>query len=797
MSCRFVFFIKPKLRSQAIETIKQSSKTQRNSCTMRAKGFSLPACLILGVLAAHLFTRLPPAWVVIMAGAAGLCFLLRSSTRWMAVVTLAACWTLWQFELGLQDRLDPSLNGKLKAMSGVVSSIPEVYPDYVRFRFDPLTGEEQGELPGRLLVYWYRDFPGLSVGENWRLELQLKPPWGRINFQGSDRERWLFSEGIGGLGTVRSGKLLPATGSNSYPFQNVRAYVKEKLTLLLNNERTRGVVQALAIADRSGMSFTDRQLLATTGTSHLLAISGLHVGLAAVGGAWLSRIGLVLLPVPAMARWGFGASLAGGLITALIYATLAGWGVSTQRAVLMMAVAVCTLALNRTVHPARVWLLALAVVFAVDPLSPLGAGTWFSFVAVAVLLLMFVPRTGRVSWWKTALLAQAGVMVTMLPLTLYWFQYFSPVGLLANLGAIPWVSFVVVPLTLSGVAALPVSIAVAGVLFKLAGQASLLLFAFLEFLAGLQGPVPILPAPGLLTVLLAMLGGSLLLLPGGFPGRWLGLFLMLPLFLPPESRTERGSLLIEALDAGQGMAVLLSTENHTLLYDSGPGDGRNKNVVDSVIIPAVANLGRKSPEQIIISHGDLDHAGGLAGLLQYYPSADLIANLPVQPSGLGRCHSGLAWRHDGYEFEVIHPSSSLPYMGNNSSCVLSVNGPGGSILFTGDIARVVEERLKITSLSPHRIVFVPHHGSKTSSSAEFIAAVNPELAIATTGLGNRFGFPREEIRQRYLNTGSKFWSTGECGALRVHVSADGAINAESARRKRNKVWRWPAAPECP
>ena len=758
---------------------------------------SPPACLILGVLAAHLFTQLPPTWIIILSGAAGLCFMAWSSTRWMALIILASCWTLWQFELRLQERLNPLLSGKVISIRGVVSSIPELYPDYARFRFNPLPGNEQKELPGSLLVYWYRDFPGLSAGENWRLELQLKPPWGRVNFQGYDRERWLFSEGIGGLGTVRSGELLPVAGANSYPLQNVRGLVKEKLASLLDDERMRGVVQALAIADRSGMSSTDRKLLTSTGTSHLLAISGLHVGLAAVGGALLTRMSFALLPVFAMARWGFGASLAGGLITALIYAALAGWGVSTQRAVLMMAVVVCTLALNRTVHPARVWTLALAFVFVVDPLAPLGAGTWFSFLAVAVLLMMFVPRTGRVSWWKTALLAQAGVMVTMLSLSIHWFQYFSPIGLLANLGAIPWVSLVVVPLTLSGVALLPVSMAFADVLLNLAGHASLVLFTYLEFLAGLQGPIPILPAPGLLTVLLATLGGLLLVLPGGFPGRWVGLFLLLPLFLPTGSRKERGSLLIEALDAGQGMAVLLSTENHTLLYDSGPGDGRNQNLVGSVILPAVANLGREAPERIIISHGDLDHAGGLSALLDHYPAADLLANMPVQPKGIEKCHSGLAWRHDGFEFEVIHPSSALPYMGNNSSCVLSVTGPGGGILFTGDISRVVEERLRTTNLKPHRMVFVPHHGSKTSSSIRFIAAVGPELAIATTGLGNRFGFPREEIRQRYISAGSRFWSTGECGAVRVLLSPDGLIVAESARRIRNKIWRWPAAPECP
>jgi len=710
---------------------------------------------------------------------------------------LACCWTLWQFEQGLEDRLDPSLSGKVRAVSGIVSSIPQVYPDYARFRFDPLPDDDQPELPGHLLVYWYRDFPGMSVGENWRLEMLLKPPWGRVNFQGGDRERWLFSEGIGGLGTVRSGEYLQADAPNRHFFQRARGFVREKISSLIDDERMRGVVQALAIADRSGMVFADRQLLSSTGTSHLLAISGLHVGLAAVGGAWLARITMLLTPVTVAAHWGFRASLAGALFAALAYATLADWGVSTQRAVLMLAVAAVALALNRAVHPARAWVLALAVVLAADPLAPLGSGSWFSFLAVAVLLALFVPRNGRISWWKTALLAQAGIMVTMMPLTIYWFQYFSPVAFLANLGAIPWVSLVVVPLTLAGVALLPVSMAVAGLLLKLAGQAASVLFLYLEFLDGLLGPVPILPAPGIWTVVLAMLGGVTLLLPAGFPGRWIGIFLILPLFLPPGPRTERGSLLIEALDAGLGLAVLVSTEHHTLLLDSGPGDGGEQNLVGSVITPALAGLGRHAPEQIIISHGDLDHAGGLASLIKHYPAAELFANLPTQPGSIEPCHSGLGWSRDGFDFQVLHPSTALPYLGNDSSCVLSVRGPGASVLFTGDISSAIENRLSTTMPAPHRVLFVPHHGSKTSSSTGFIAAVKPEVSVATASLGNRFGFPRAEIRQRYSDAGSKFWSTGECGAVRILLTADGNIHAESARRKRNRIWRWPAAPECP
>jgi competence protein ComEC len=463
----------------------------------------------------------------------------------------------------------------------------------------------------------------------------------------------------------------------------------------------------------------------------------------------------------------------------------------------MIAAAILTLALRRTVNPPRAYLLALSTVLLIDPLAPLGAGFWFSFMAVAVLLLLFVPRCGKTAWWKAVLLAQAGVMTAMLPAGAYWFQVFSPVGFLANIVAIPWVSLTVVPLTLAGMSLMLLSDGVAGLLLNLAGQASLVLLLFLEFLSRIQGSLPILPPPAIPALLLASLGGLLMLMPGALSLRWLGPFLILPLMLPPSARTESGSLLLEVLDAGQGTAVLLSTADRTLLYDSGPGDGGQQNLLGTVINPALARLGRGAPERIVISHGDLDHAGGVSGLALRYPDAQWNVNLPLAKPPHAECRSGLVWTWNEFEFEAIHPSSGLPYLGNDSSCVLSVRGKSGSVLLAGDISSAVENRLERAQLLPHRVLLVPHHGSLTSSGKDFIAAVRPEMAIATASLGNRFGFPRPEIVQRYTEAGSRFWSTGECGALRVHIAADGVIQATSARRQRNRIWRWPAAPHCP
>jgi len=764
--------------------------------------WSLPAALITGVLAAHQLSGQPPYWLIIPITFSALAFFPWRRTRLLAIFLLAGCWTLWHFGHRLDDRLDPSLNGSEMLVEGVVSGIPEVYPDYTRFRFRPLPGATEQKLPGLLLVYWYRDRPELAVGERWRLELQLRPPWGRINFQGPDRERWLLANDIGGLGTVRAGELLAGPTATEYPLQRLRSRIRERVASLVKNERARGVVQALSIADRSGLTFTDRQLLMSTGTSHLLAISGLHVGLAAVGGAWLSRLLFALLPFAPFRRLGFRASLGCGLFVALAYAALAGWGVSTQRAVLMLAVAVVALLLSRAISPARAYLMALCAVLVIDPLAPLGAGFWFSFLAVAVLLLVFSTRTGKIAWWKTVLLAQAGVMIVLLPASAHWFQLFSPIGFLANVVAIPWVSLAVVPPTLVGVTMLAISSEIAGILLSLAGKAALALFAFLEFLSQLQGTMPVLPPPGILAVLLASIGGFLMLLPRGMSWRWMGPFLMLPLFLPLDSRTDNGSLLVEILDAGQGTAVLLSTVDRTLLYDSGPGDGHEQNLVNTVIRPALAGLGQAAPERIVISHGDLDHAGGMKTLAGHYPQAQWNVNLPQQPWEYGPCRSGLRWKWSGFEFEALHPSGGLPYLGNDSSCVLSVrrttaSGWAGSVLLAGDISSAVEHRLAGVALGRHRILLVPHHGSMTSSSQEFIARVRPQLAIATTGLGNRFGFPRSEIVERYIAAGTEFWSSGACGAIRIRLAADGGIHTESARRKRKRIWRWPAARECP
>jgi len=717
--------------------------------------------------------------------------------RLPALALLACCWALSCFYFRIQDQLDPVLANQVLTVRGHVSSIPSQRADSVRFRFVTDPASSTDGLPETLLVSWYRDWPELRVGQYWQLELRVKPPWGGVNFQGSDKERWLFAQGIGGQGTVREGRMIAPASGGRYRVNSLRERVLQSIAERVSDERSRGVIQALATADRSGLASPDMALLAATGTSHLLAISGLHVGLAATGGMWLSRLLFLFLPLSRMGGATYLIMVAGGLLSALCYAALAGFGIPTLRSVLMLSVVLSAVVLHRAIHPARALVSSLAVILLIDPFAPLGAGMWFSFIAVAALLWVFLPRTGNLKWWQTLLMAQTGVILVLFPVGAAWFNTFSPSGFAANLLAIPWVSILVVPLVLAGLLALPLSGALAGLLWSIAGWASSVLFEVLEWIGGLQGQLPVLAPPGVLQAVLALAGAAILLLPRGVPVRWLGCFLVAPLLFPPGQRVPPGVVSMEVLDVGQGTAVLVSSGAYSLLYDSGPGDGKDIDLVRGVIVPALAMEGPDAPVQVIISHGDLDHAGGLQSLLTLYPEAEYRANLGHGRILLDSCHTPQRWNWPGVAFRTLHPSAHLPYLANDSSCVISVQGAGGRLLLSGDISEAVENRLVTEGVEPHTLLLVPHHGSRSSSSQAFIGQLNPEAAVATASLGNRFGFPRPEIRARYEAQEARFWSTGECGALRIVLERDGSLRAGSARRMRNRIWRWPAGSNCP
>ena len=721
-------------------------------------------------------------------------------------VMIWACSALLQ---RVEQRLDRVLEGQTVELVGFVASLPVATEDYTKFTFTA------DSLKSDLLVYWSKDRQPVYFGERWRLVVKLRAPRGTVNFQGGGREMWLFSENFGAVANVETGSMVHARRGWRYAVGGIRERIRQKL--LQPEERqpeeqqdisagrdfsARGILLALAIADRSAISPADRNALTLTGTGHLTAISGLHIGLAAIAGFWITRLLLLFVPFAWVSRRTLDLSWLGSWLTALSYAGLAGFGISTQRALIMLSVLVLTQITRRHVAPFRPLMLALFMVLLVDPIAPLRPGFWFSFAAVAALLFVLANRAGRSTWWSAVTKAQVTASLATLPVAVFWFQTLSPGGPGANLLAIPWVSLVVVPLTLLGVVLLPISDRLSEMLWMLGEWSAHLMLEVVHWISALSQHVqPLAPPVSVSLAVLAFVSALVLMLPGGIRCRWLAALPLILIVIPASSSTSKDMINIEFLDIGQGLSVIVDSAGHSLLYDSGPGQPGDWDQVAPVIAPALARRARVEPARILISHADLDHSGGLASLRKRYGHSLYTGNLGNHPreswKDVSACVEGTWWQWGDTRFHVLHPSTGLPYLGNDSSCVMSIRNGDASVLLTGDISTSVEQRLAMTGLTSHQVLQVPHHGSSSSSGEDFLAAVRPVSAVASTGYGNRFGMPHDDVQKRYARHGRALWTTADCGAIEIMLDKNGLMKARSARRERAALWRYPPARDCP
>ena len=623
------------------------------------------ALLISGAVSPYLFdATLPDALVFILV------FLLaplalNRSFRFALLFPAFFFLTTLAINQRLEQRLPETHNKSVQIVSGVIDSLPLHRSDYLQFIFLP--DSKSSDVPVRLKVSWHIskvsdgevDLPAVHAGERWQLHLQLRTTRGRVNFHGVDPERWLFAEGIAARAYVQAGQNILLSAPGLLNLQHWRESVLEKLETSAADVPAFRILTALAIADRRAMLNRDRDIFGATGTGHLLAISGLHIGLAAVMGFYLGRFLLLFFPYVAGLRASIALPWTGAWLMALCYAALSGFGVSTQRALIMLSVATVVFLCRRRIHPALAWMIAMSLVLLRDPLAPLRAGFWFSFVAVAVLLLLFAPRYGPMPAWRRVIYAQFGISLVMAPLGMYWFQQASLPGLFANLVAIPVVSLVVVPLILIGLLLLWLPGTLATWALWLAGYTTQALYWYLEQLAALQ-PIVLSATrtPSLASTLLAMLGALLILLPKGLPGRLAGVLLMLPMLVPVANPLGPFETRVDMLDVGQGLAVLVGNRDYLLVYDTGPGNGRSGEAawhfVDSTVAPMVAAHGQ-IPDLVIASHADLDHAGGLERLREIYPNSEFMANLPVPVKAIGACIAPARWTSGDLSFNVLHP----------------------------------------------------------------------------------------------------------------------------------------------
>ena len=779
----------------------------QNNNDQRAGGWATPAPLG-AVLGPALQLQQPALWegaayAAMAAAAIGLLLWARSrKARARSLIILMALALLGFGLTGLRasrfaaQGLDPALEGRDVTVTGIVAAMPQRSETGLRFRLkveSATVGGSPVRLVPQLYLGWYggavpdaagrmellRQAPELRAGERWQMNVRLKAPHGNSNPHGFDYELWLWEQGLQATGYVRAGPNDPPpqrlADTWRHPVERARQAVRDAVFERVADRRTAGLLAALIVGDQNAIDRADWDIFRATGVAHLMSISGLHVTMFAwaaallVGTLW-RRSQRLCLAWPAQH-----AALVGGVLLATGYALFSGWGVPAQRTVWMLAaVGLLRLSGRRWPWP-QVWLLACAVVVAVDPWALLQPGFWLSFVAVGVLFATdggphaaeLSSRVKRATARLGAMLREQWVVtVALTPLTLLLFGQVSVVGLLANALAIPWVTLVITPLAMAGVVLAPS--------WELAAWAMRALEIYLHWLAALPFATVSMPAPPLWAGAAGVFGGLLIAMRLPWPARLLGLPLLLPVLLWQADRPGAAQFELLAADIGQGNAVIIRTAAHTLLYDSGPRYSPESDAGHRVLVPLLRALDERV-DTLMLSHRDSDHTGGAAAVLAMQPQAALLSSIEdghelqaLRPSQ--RCAAGQRWQWDGVDFEVLHPSAG-DYQANNKSnamsCVLRISNGVHTVLLAGDIEQAQEARLAQQGAALKAdLLLVPHHGSKTSSSDAFLDAVRPSLAVVQTGYRNRFGHPAAPVLERYRLRAIPVIDSPHCGAAR-------------------------------
>ncbi|MGF1644577.1 MAG: DNA internalization-related competence protein ComEC/Rec2 [Thiotrichales bacterium] len=750
---------------------------------------------LTGVLYLQSFAILPGlGWVSAAVPALAVLFL-HPRWRWPAAAVVGFCWALLQGHLQLYPSLDESLIGKDLTIEARVVGVPEVQPDRIRFTVTPAASavDRAPPLPDRILLTWYRDRQTVATGEVWRLRVRLREPRGFSNPGGFDYERWLFEQGVRAVGSVRVDTANQRLAEAGWSVDATRAAISQRISALVGEHPQVGVIKALALGMRQEMSQATWEVFIQTGTNHLMAISGLHIGLVALLGfvsfkavwRWVPRL---MLWVPAQRA----AALA-SLLFAGVYAALAGLSVPTQRALIMQAVIVLAVWFGWRLSATSTLATALLAVLLYDSLSVLSVSFWLSFGAVAWLLWlarMHHGMRGPGAWIGM----QLGISLGLLPLTIWMFGQGALISPLANLLAVPWVSFLVVPLVLLGVVAIGISDSAARVLLELAGVLLEWLLLGLQQLSALPYAFVRLPAAPWWLTAGAFVGLLIVFAPRGIPVRVLGLALLVPLagFRPTGPR--EGEFRLTVLDVGQGLSVVVRTRHHTLVYDTGPAFSPSFTAVRTAVLPYLRHVGVGRIERLVISHDDRDHSGDYRALMAELPVQALYHSKPSVAPGALPCLDGETWRWDGVEFDFVHPSPGLDRSDNDMSCVLRIRGASGSVLLTGDIERGVEAELvrRHEANLASTVIVAPHHGSRSSSSAELIAAVQPRYVVYSAGYRNHFRFPSAEVVERYRAAGVQALRTDLDGALTLNFASEpGVVAVERYRDTRRRYWQQP------
>ena len=654
---------------------------------------------------------------------------------------------------------------------GTIASLPHYKPDIVKFDFkiQQILDPEQTDIDLGLVKLSWRTDRIIRIGDKWQLTLRLKRPRGFANPGGLNLEKQYFAKRIIATGYVDLKQAQQKISTNR--LLTLRQYLNDNITKVLKDYRFKGAVLAITLGMQKKIGANQWQVLRKTGTAHLFVISGLHISFVAgvvfllAAFCW-RRMPVSYLVIPA--PW-VGALSA--VLAAFGYALLAGFSVPTQRACIMVVAVMLGILIRRVITPVRAFSWALLIVLLLDPFVTLTLSFWLSFFVVGILLYAFTGRLRTASKFERWIKPQLVVFIGMLPLLIVGFGEASIIAPIANIIAIPWVGFLVVPFSLLGTLVYPLWHSLGANLWVFADFLLCALWVVLEFLQQLPWASwqPVLQKPW--HIVFTFIGVLWLLAPRGIPGRFFGILGFLPLLFPVTYKIPYGEIKFTLLDVGQGLASVIETKDHIMLYDTGPKFSDDFNAGEHIIYPFLRHVGIKKIDKLVISHADLDHSGGFESLLEHFTPKQILTSLPerlnAKREGILKCKAGQYWEWDGVYFEFLHPSRDVVKKFNEQSCVLKITTATHSVLLTGDIGKKTEHELiaRYGERLKSDILVVPHHGSRTSSSAEFIKTVSPEYALFSFGYLNRYGHPKPQVVARYKKEGVRLINTVECGAI--------------------------------